>query len=338
MGRRALYSWLCIAGLTTLCVGCGPVDLKKLKPTVWKPTAYVMVDGQVPGWTPGLAERIASSAGVVTKAVYTPPTNLVPRLIHVSSAMPRVGLFVVASSGQMPIAVANWAKSHPNARLEWVGGGSAAGKLSNVRQLTMNQTTVSYLLGWLAAEEATIGGNGTVGWDLLSPSASAGKLKAALGGSFAANSGVSNVPDSITIASPGQVSSTSSSSPKWIVVNYDLDPSEWAAAEASSIRVVSLVSQTLSSPALAAEPGYPDASSMVPDLASFAARKWRGGTGGTANGSWVQFGSSVNLASISRLLSAQESIVTSDPSLPESVFASLPQTVQQAWLSSLSIG
>lgn len=338
LGHRTLYSWLCIAGITALCVGCGPVDLKKLKPTIWKPTAYVLVGGVIPGWTPGGAKRVAENSGVVTKAVYTPQAELLPRLSHASSIMPQVGLFIVASVDPMPTAINQWARAHQKMRLEWVGDGYATNNANNVRQLSMNQTAVSYLLGWLATEAAMQGGSNRVGWDLVPTKLSSATVKAALGGGFVANSKASNIPASIAAFTPGQASSTLSPLPKWVVVNYDLNQSQWTAAEASSCHVVSLVPQSISSPALAAQPGLPDASAITRDLSSFAAHKWKGGRAETTSGTWVQLGSAFPTASISGLLSAQESIVASDPSWAKSAFAMLPQTLQQADMTGLSIG
>lgn len=325
-----------MAGVATvLCVGCGPVRLQSLTPTVWKPSALFLLDGTVPGWNPADARRIAGAAEVVAQAVYGSSAALPEQLNRALTEMPHVGLFVVVASQTLPSQMTQWASQHVQTRLEWVSPASVNSNAVNVRQLTGDAVATGYLTGWLAGYAAAVGGTDTVGWDLQSPAVSRRMVEAALGGTYVANTKVQNVSFSLQSPALGAVS-TVVGVPNWVVVDYPLTPTAVSNARRAGCNVLSLVPQPTFGASILTVPGVPSPDAVKMVLTAFRKLSW---TAGAAHSGFAQAPLSISSAlpsSTLSQLSTQEALMATDPSWAAQAWSVVPQAVRQNWALLLS--
>ncbi|MCL6516228.1 hypothetical protein [Alicyclobacillus sp.] len=337
---------------------CGAPNLAEMRPQHAKATAEVLVVGTPPGWTDDAVKGIEEVAGVVTQVRRVSSASMGQVLDQkVQGSHP--GLLVVVDANGSPTAIRAWASSHPNIRLEWVGGMPSAGASADVpgvRRVTVQPVAAAYCLGWGAGQLAAAASAWvpTVGWLEGSGSLPASVIQAALAGLYSGNPTVQLRP--VTLAPPGAAGqsgdggasalaggvaggappagtnpqSAGAPLPKVVLTARELTPAEWALVRAEGVTVISLCPQPAGTGGIGA-PALPGPGVVADDLRLFAAGRWQAGWHAVDAGSLTQWHSIPMPDALRASLDSLELALQGGTIQPSTVWNQMPADIRTQW-------
>lgn len=133
----------------SVVTACGPPDFQRMRPTVTKLTAEVIL-ADAPHWQDADVDHAVSGSGVSVRVDHTSLTDA-STLVQSRFRSAAPGLIVTVGSGAPPPDWLTVAMSHPSAHFEWIGSAAPASVPSNVRVVAPDDR-------WVAAAEGALAG------------------------------------------------------------------------------------------------------------------------------------------------------------------------------------